>query len=134
MSSQCPICFEKANYTTACNHSFCKRCLYYWKKTCPLCRSRIQPLQYPNTRAMARRDAVCARACRLLRDIARTKKRAYKIKYAEKLLNYIWDNRIIIRKYNRLCKVIQQKSVTLKSEYRAMGILPPKILNKTMTI
>ena len=26
--TKCPICFKKADYTTACNHAFCKKCLH----------------------------------------------------------------------------------------------------------
>ena len=131
--AKCPICFKKANYTTACNHTFCKKCLYLWKKTCPLCRKRIQ-LEYPNTRAMATREGVCRNTTILLMNIKRTKKKENKLKFAEKLLYYIWDNRIVMRKYGRLCDVIHGKSLMLKREYEALGIVPPKVLKKTMTI
>ena len=30
--AECPICFKKADYTTKCNHNFCKKCLYKWAK------------------------------------------------------------------------------------------------------
>ena len=55
--SECPICLKKANYTTSCNHTFCKSCLYKWKQTCPLCRGHIE-LDWPNTRAMSKRAYV----------------------------------------------------------------------------
>jgi len=83
---------------------------------------------------MATREGVCRNTSILLMNIARTKEKKYKLQFAEKLLNYIWDNRIIMRKYGRLCEIIHIKSLMLKNEYRALGIVPPKILKKTMTI
>jgi len=45
----CPICFaDVASINTSCNHHFCEKCFQQWtnlgKRTCPLCRARIQPL------------------------------------------------------------------------------------------
>lgn len=49
----CTICLNESNFTaqhkTICNHIFCEECIAQWKKTnitCPLCRTRIQPLDY----------------------------------------------------------------------------------------
>ena len=83
---------------------------------------------------MATREGVCRNTNILLMNIKRTKKKKNKLKFAEKLLYYIWDNRIVMRKYGRLCDVIHGKSLMLKREYEALGIVPPKVLKKTMTI
>ena len=130
---KCPVCFKKANYTTSCNHAFCKRCLYKWGGTCPLCRADIE-LDYPNTRAMSTLPGVRANAEILLTNIAITKKTKDKVKYAEKLLQYLWDNRVVIRKYCKLCKTIREKSVYIRKECIDLGFVPPEILTKTVTI
>ena len=130
---KCPICFKKVNYTTECNHHFCKKCLYHWKSTCPLCRKYIV-LKYPSTRAMSTRQGVMDSIKILLDNIARVEESKYKIKYAEKLLQHFWDNRIVIRKYGRLCKTIHEKSAEIKKDCLSLGFPPPTILKKTLTI
>ena len=40
----CPICIDKANVLTDCNHTFCSKCLNNWYKknsSCPMCRTVI---------------------------------------------------------------------------------------------
>lgn len=130
---ECPICFKKANYTTHCNHSFCRKCLYRWGNTCPLCRAPCA-LKYPNTRAMSTTKHVTDNIKILLNNIENVKGSKYKIKYAEKLFNFIWDNRIVIRKWGKFCKTIRDKSAQVKEECLCLGIMPPKILKKTITI
>ena len=83
---------------------------------------------------MSRRDGVSRNACILLQNIERTHEKKYKLKYTEKLLHYLWDNRVVIRKWGYLCDVIHRKSLTLKDQYTALGVVPPKILKKTMII
>jgi hypothetical protein len=83
---------------------------------------------------MSRRAGVSRNACILLQNIERTPEKKYKLKYAEKLLHYLWDNRIVIRKDGYLCDVIHTKSLMLKDQYTALGVVPPKILKKTMII
>ena len=128
----CPICFKKANYTTACNHKFCKKCLYQWKNTCPLCRRNID-LVYPNTRAMASKQSVMDEAIILLENIKKADE-IYKLQLEKILLNHIWDNRIIIRKNGHLCKLVHRTALRMLKIYDHMGILPPKILLKTATM
>jgi len=70
----------------------------------------------------------------LLNNIENVKEPKYKIKYAEKLFNFIWDNRIVIRKWGKFCKTIHDKSAYIKKECINLGIVPPKILKKTITI
>ena len=133
---ECPICFKKANYTTHCNHSFCRKCLYRWRKrshACPLCRAPCT-LIYPNTRAMSTTKHVRDNIKILLNNIENVKEPKYKIKYAEKLFNFIWDNRIVIRKWGKFCKTIHDKSAQIKKSCINLGIVPPKILKKTITI
>ena len=130
---ECPICFKKANYTTHCNHSFCKECLYKWKNTCPLCRSRIY-MKYPNTRAMKRKLGVMNNAVIILANIRRAEKTEDKLKISEKLFDYIWDNRIVIRKDGHLCRIIHNKSALMESQCQSIGLPSPKILKKTSTI
>ena len=133
MSDQCPICFKKANYTTSCNHSFCKTCLYHWKDTCPLCRARIA-LDYPNTRAMSNKAFVLDSVRIMANNITLVQGAANKLKFADKLLNFVWDNRIIVRKNGQACKLIHTKSLLLERQCRERGLSPPKILKKTMVI
>ena len=132
--TECPICFKKnADYTTDCNHTFCKKCLYKWKSTCPLCRNFIQ-LKYPNTRAMTTNSSVIDNTKILLENIARVKKLEYKIKYIEKLFNYLWDNRIVVRKYGNLCKTIRERAIHIRSECLTLGFKPPKNIEKMIII
>ena len=131
--TKCPICFKKADYTTACNHAFCKKCLHKWKNSCPLCR-RMVILQYPNTRAMATKRQVMKIASRFLATIEQTEKAVDKLKIAEKLFNHIWDNRIVIRKDQYLCGIIHRKSILMETQCRRMEVFVPKILKKTSTI
>ncbi len=77
--SECPICFKKANYTTECNHHFCKKCLYRWGSSCPLCRAHYA-LKYPNTRSMSLHQHVWDNTRILLNNIARVEEVEYKIK------------------------------------------------------
>jgi len=130
--SECPICFKKANYTTECNHHFCKKCLYRWGSSCPLCRAHYA-LKYHNTRSMSLHQHVWDNTRILLNNIARVEEVEYKIKYMETLLQFLWDHRVYVRKHGRLCKIIWEKSADTKKECISRGILPPKILKKTMT-
>ena len=131
--TKCPICFKKANYTTKCNLHFCKKCLYRWGDTCPLCRAHYT-LKYPNTRSMSRHQHVMDNTAILLNNIARVKVTEYKIAYAEKLLQFLWDNRVYVRKHGKLCRVICEKSALVKKECIKLGLVPPNILKKTITI
>lgn len=131
--TKCPICFKKANYTIECNHHFCKKCLYRWGDTCPLCRAHYT-LKYPNTRSMSRHQHVMDNTAILLNNIARVKVPEYKIAYAEKLLQFLWDNRVYVRKHGKLCRVIREKSALVKKECIKLGLVPPNILKKTITI
>ena len=133
MSKTCPVCFNEANYTTRCKHHFCKKCLYHWGESCPLCRRFIM-LEYPATRAMSTQQSVVDNTSILLNNIARVEDVRYKIKYTEKLMQYLWDNRIVIRKYGRLCKVIRAKSTHIRKACVSLGFMPPKILKKTKNI
>ncbi len=131
--SECPICFKKANYITRCNHHFCKKCLYRWTGSCPLCRSKIE-LDYPYTRAMSRRKHVIDNIKIILKNIRLREEPKNKLLLADKLFNFIWDNRIIIRKNAGLCRIIHKKSVYVEHQCRWYGLLPPKILKKTASI
>jgi len=91
-------------------------------------------MRYPNTRAMKWRAGVMDNALIILANIRRAKKREDKLKFAEVLFNYIWDHRIVIRKDGHLCRIIHKKSVLMEHQCRSMGIVPPKILKKTLTI
>ena len=131
--TECPICFKKANYTTECNHQFCKKCLYRWGDTCPLCRTHYT-LKYPNTRSMCRHQHVVDNTAILLNNIAGEKESKNKIGYTEKLFQFLWDNRVYIRKHAGFCKVIYKKSVYIKKECIKLGIIPPQILKKIVLI
>jgi len=131
--SECPVCFKQADYTTHCNHHFCKKCLYRWGDTCPLCRSFIV-LDYPNTRAMSRQRHVIDNTRILLNNIKRVVEPKYKIKYAEKLLQFLWDNRVVIRKRRKLCRTIQEKTEYIRKECISLGLEPPSIIKKTRVI
>ena len=131
---KCPVCFKKtANYTTHCNHTFCKKCLYRWKSTCPLCRACIR-LEYPHTRAMRGERCVINHMRILLDNIYKVPRKKNKLQCAEILLNYIWDNRIVIRKNGYLCDIVHRKSLMVKEGYMEMGLVPPKIIEKTKII
>jgi|SaaInlV_100m_DNA_4_1039707.scaffolds.fasta_scaffold12655_4 hypothetical protein len=131
--TKCPICFKKADYTTSCNHTFCKKCLYKWCGTCPLCRKKIA-LEYPNTRAMSNAVVVREVINIILKNIRLTEAPEIKLKFADKLFNFIWDNRIIIRKNSKFCRIIHKKSVDVEQQCLAYGFLVPKILKKTAVI
>ena len=131
--AECPICFKKADYTTKCNHHFCKKCLYKWGYSCPLCRQHVT-LDYPNTRAMSRSQHVIDNTQILLQNVARVKETKYKIQYAEKLFQFLWDWRVVVRKHGELCRTIHERSAHIKKECLDLGIVPPKIINKTITI
>ena len=133
MSKTCPVCFNEANYTTRCKHHFCKKCLYYWGESCPLCR-RFIVLDYPNTRAMSTQQSVVDNTSILINNIVRTGGTKYKIKRATQLMQYLWDNRVVIRKYGRLCKAIRAKSIHIRKACVSLGLMPPKILKKTKNI
>ena len=133
MPDICPICFKRANYTTVCKHTFCKKCLYRWSGTCPLCR-RSLVLEYPNTRAMSTKEMVWTHIKILLSNVRRTHRTIDKLRLAEKLLNYIWDNRVLIRKHGRLCKIIRRKSSGLERECARFGLPPPKITRKMLIL
>ena len=131
--TECPICFKKANYTTECNHQFCKKCLYRWGDTCPLCRTHYT-LKYPNTRSMCRHQHVVDNTAILLSNIARVKESKYKIGYTEKLLQFLWDHRVYVRKWGKLCQIIHEKSAHIKKECINLGFIPPNIIKKTLKI
>jgi hypothetical protein len=131
--SECPICFKKANYTTVCDHKFCKKCLYYWKSSCPLCRKSIQ-LEYPNTRAGDLRAHVTHSALILLNNIRMAEKKIHKLQFAEKLFDLVWDNRIIIRRSGHLCKIIQRKSLECEVQFGLLKIKCPEVVKKTQKI
>ena len=131
--SECPICFKKANYITSCNHAFCKKCLYRWKHTCPLCRAHIE-LEYPNTRAMDRSTLVVKTISRMSANISIAVLPQDKLNLAAKLLNFVWDNRIVIRKNGYACRTIHKRSLLLTRQCKNMGLSPPKILKKILTI
>ena len=130
---KCPICFKKANYITHCKHHFCKKCLYHWDDACPLCRSFIT-LDYPNTRAMSKQTYVIDNIRILLSTIKRIQKPKYKILYSGKMLQFLWDHRIVIRKYYKLCKIIRERSAYIKEQCILLKITPPNIISKTLTI
>lgn len=129
--TECPICFKKANYTTECNHHFCKKCLYRWGETCPLCRAFVM-LKYPKTRSMSLRQHVINNAGILLDDIHRVEGTKYKIKLVTKLLQFLWDHRVYVRKMPGLCKTIWEKSADTKKACIILGIVPPNIIKKTL--
>jgi len=131
--AECPICFKKADYTTKCNHHFCKKCLFQWGETCPLCRQYIK-LEYPNTRAMSKEQHVIDNARILLINIKNVKGTKYKIQYAEKLLQFLWKWRIVLRKHVQLCRIVHERSAHIKKECLDLGFDPPKIIEKTITI
>ena len=136
--TKCPICFKKANYTTKCNHQFCRKCLYRWEmqagRTCPLCR-RIYPFfQYPNTRSMSRHQHVIDNTSILLSNIARVEEPKYKIGFAEKLFQFLWDNRVYVRKHRHLCRTIHEKAAHVKNHCIILGFMPPQILKKIVLI
>ena len=129
--TECPICFKKANYITHCNHHFCKKCLYQWGSSCPLCRAHYV-LKYPKTRSMSLHQHVWDNTRILLNNIARVEETKYKIQYMEKLLQFLWDHRVYVRKHGRLCKTIWEKSVDTKKACITLGIVPPNIIKKTL--
>ena len=131
--TECPICFKKANYTTECNHQFCKKCLYRWGSTCPLCRTHYT-LQYPNTRSMSRHQHVVDNTAILLSNIAGVKESKNKIGYTEKLFQFLWDNRVYVRKHSNLCRTIHEKSAHVKNQCIKLGFMPPQILKKIVLI
>ena len=131
--SECPICFKKANYTTSCNHTFCKTCLYKWKNTCPLCRTRIV-LEYPNTRALADASSVVEIIKIMTGNVTIAVTPEDKLKIVDKLLHFVWDNRIVIRKDSSACRVIHKKSLLVEHQCKTFGLTPPKILKKTLAI
>ena len=133
----CNICGDDLNnkliYTTKCNHHFCKKCLYRWGNTCPLCRRYIV-LDYPNTRAMSRLQHVIDNTSILLKNVANVKEPKYKIGYAEKLFQFLWDNRVYVRKHSNLCRTIHEKSAHVKNQCIKLGFMPPQILKKIVLI
>jgi len=133
LQMECPICFKKADYTTDCGHHFCKKCLYRWGDTCPLCRASLK-LRYPNTRSMGLENHVIRNTSILLATIKRENGSENKIKYAEKLLDFLWEYRIVIRKYGHLREIVRERSAYIKKECIELGFEPPKIIKKTITI
>ena len=131
--TECPICFKKTDYTIECNHQFCKKCLYRWGDTCPLCRAHYT-LKYPNTRSMSRHQHVVDSTSILLNNIARVKESKNKIAFTEKLFQFLWDNRVYVRKYTGFCKIIREKTVHVKKECIKLGFIPPQILKKIVLI
>ena len=125
----CPICFKPANYVTECNHHFCKTCLYRWKASCPLCRRGLI-LTYPKTRAMSMQPYVIDSMRILLYNVDRVKESTYKLTYTEKLFQFIWEYRIVVRKYGDLCRMIRTRSAYIKSRCLLLGLSPPTILHK----
>jgi len=57
-----------------------------------------------------------------------------KLKLVDKLLHFVWDNRIVIRKDSSACRVIHKKSLLVKKQCETFGLTPPKILKKTLAI
>ena len=105
--AKCPICYKKSNYTTKCNHKFCKTCLYKWgKKTCPMCRGKIE-LKFPQTRAMVQKEAVFTFMRSAAIAMTNIKDMNLKQQKIEQLLEYIWKKRIVIRKKTSLCNTIR---------------------------
>tara|TARA_B110001454_G_scaffold165455_1_gene155214 strand:- start:94 stop:345 length:252 start_codon:yes stop_codon:yes gene_type:complete len=80
---------------------------------------------------MSRHQHVVDNTAILLNNIAGVKEPKYKIGYAEKLFQFLWDNRVYVRKHSNLCRTIHEKSAHVKKECISRGILPPKILKKT---
>jgi hypothetical protein len=91
-------------------------------------------MKYPNTRSMKGRLGVMDNAVIILGNIRRTEKTVDKLKLAEELFNYIWLHRIVIRKDGYLCRIIHEKSLLMYHQCSLVGLPPPKILKKTLTI
>jgi hypothetical protein len=70
----------------------------------------------------------------LLDTIKRENGSENKIKYAEKLLDFLWKYRIVIRKYGHLREIVRERSAYIKKECIELGFEPPKIIKKTITI
>ena len=91
-------------------------------------------MKYPNTRSTRRKEGVMDNAVIILANIRRVEKTEDKLKFAEVLFNYIWDHRIVIRKDGHLCRIIHEKSLLMYRQCSVVGLPPPKILKKTITI
>ena len=68
----------------------------------------------------------------MLDNIARVEEMKYKIQYMEKLLQFLWDHRVYVRKMPGLCKTIWEKSADTKKACIILGIVPPNIIKKTL--
>ena len=131
---ECPICYKKANYTTECNHQFCKKCLYKWgKQSCPMCRRRMN-LRFPQTRAMVRQNTVFTLTGTALNSIGKLEDIEFKKQKVEQVLEYIWENRIIYRKFTHLCEVIKKRAENVILEYFNHGYNIPEIFMKIKSL
>ena len=130
---KCSICYNRSNYKTECKHAFCISCLMDWgKTTCPLCRQTITIPTLPRTRSMDHLPTIVDKLSDLLEmqnHYMQTDQLEFSFKYAEYVFIYIWDNRIVFRKYPFFMDIVNRKVIDIKLQYDKCERSKPKILD-----
>ncbi len=129
---ECPICYtNRTNYTTECNHHFCRSCLKKWDKdSCPMCRRTITRPPYPNTRSQVLANYIIQRAARMLIEIKQYRGPKAKTKPLEKFLYYLWQHRVIFRSRGNFSVIVRTRCKYIYNQYKQQNLNPPKILKR----
>ncbi|KAI0988183.1 hypothetical protein GJ496_008809, partial [Pomphorhynchus laevis] len=111
-NDECPICWENTKYIAMllpCSHQVCLRCLSHWfkhSKQCPLCRSIVNCVQYPdfttlNTNSLRTyKIKVCDRKFSNMRELIQPLSRKSQIRKIRRLLylrNWKLDSESLVR-------------------------------------
>ena len=137
---KCGICYKKSNHVTECSHHFCITCIQKWANTqswsgaqhlpititCPICRQEIIPPEYYQTRSETNIAEILSTLTNKFTIQAQTRGQ----EETNDVFEYIWNNRVVLRKFDEFVDTVKRRIVQLKIDYKTEGITPPPILKK----
>ena len=141
---ECAICYKKSNHVTKCGHHFCVTCIQKWscnqsilgsarysphsqiKTTCPMCRQEITPPEYYHTRSEGKIGVILSTLIEKFSIQSRTRGE----KETADVLDYIWENRVVLRKFDEFVDTVKNKIKQLRIDYQTEGITPPPTMEK----
>ncbi len=141
---KCGICYKKSNHVTKCGHHFCVGCIQKWANTqclncssphmypgeititCPMCRQEIIPPEHYQTRS----ETSMGEILNTLAIKFTIQQQTRGEQETKDVFEYIWNNRIVLRKFDEFIKTVKERIKQLKIDYKTEGITPPPVMNK----
>ena len=137
---KCGICYKKSNHETKCGHHFCVACIQKWATTqclngaqhlpvvitCPICRQEIIPPEHHQTRS----ETSMGEILNTLTIKFTIQQQTRGEQETKDVFEYIWNNRIVLRKFDEFIKTVKERIKQLKIDYKTEGITPPLVMNK----